>query len=114
VQYVAAIIAAHGGAVGVGRTDVFPDRNTAMTLLSNAQAASLLGIAPNTLKFWRHKARGPKFVKLGDAPQAGVAYDEADVLAWREGRKFASTSAYSPAAQANVKADIRRVSDANR
>jgi predicted DNA-binding transcriptional regulator AlpA len=108
VQYVAAVIAAHGGAVGVGRTDDIPDRNTAMTLLNNAQAASMLGITPNTLKFWRHKARGPKFVKLGDAPQAGVAYDEADVIAWRDARKFASTSAYSPAAQANIKADIRR------
>lgn len=84
-----------------------------MTLLNNAQAASLLGIAPNTLKFWRHKGRGPAFVKLGDAPQAGVAYDEADVIAWRNARKFDSTSAYSPAAQANVKADIRRTANAS-
>jgi hypothetical protein len=85
-----------------------------MTLLSNAQAASLLGITPNTLKFWRHKSRGPKFVKLGDAKQAGVAYDEVDVIAWRDARKFASTSAYSPAAMANVKADIRRSADITR
>jgi predicted DNA-binding transcriptional regulator AlpA len=57
-----------------------------MTLLSNVQAASLLGITPNTLKFWRYKGRGPKFVKLGDTPQSGVAYDEADVIAWRDSR----------------------------
>ena len=85
-----------------------------MTLLNNAQAASLLGITPNTLKFWRHKGRGPAFIKLGDAPQAGVAYDEADVIAWRDRRKFASTSAYSPAARANVGPTIRRTADASR
>ena len=79
-----------------------------MTLLTNAQAASLLGITPNTLKFWRHKGRGPKFVKFGDSPRAGVAYDEADLIAWRESRKFSSTSAYSSAAQANVRYLIGR------
>ncbi len=77
-------------------------------LLSNNEAAALLGIAPNTLKFWRHRGRGPVFVKLGHARQAGVAYEEADVIAWRDARKFASTSAYSPAAQANVRSTVRR------
>lgn len=76
-------------------------------LISNNEAAALLGVAPSTLKFWRHKSRGPRFVKLGDAKQAGVAYDEADVIAWRESRKFASTSAYSPAARANVRPTVR-------
>lgn len=85
-----------------------------MRLLDTKQTAALLGITPNTLKFWRHKSRGPKFVKLGDAKQAGVAYDEADVIAWREARKFDSTSAYSSAALANVKADIRRSADVSR
>jgi hypothetical protein len=68
----------------------------------------MLGITPNTLKFWRHRGRGPAFVKLGDSPQAGVAYDEADVRAFIESRKFASTSAYSPAAQANVRSTVRQ------
>lgn len=77
-----------------------------MTLISNAQAASLLGISPNTLKFWRYKGRGPKFVKFANSPQAGVAYEEADVIAWRDARKFSSTSAYSNAAQRNVKPNI--------
>jgi len=79
-----------------------------MPLLNNAQAASLLGITPNTLKFWRHKGRGPRFIKLSDSPQAGVAYDRKDVLAFIESRKFASTSAYSPAAQANVRSTVRQ------
>ena len=77
-------------------------------LLTNAQAASQLGISPDTLKFWRHKGRGPKFVKLGDSPQAGVAYDEADVRAFVESRKFGSTSAYSSAGQANVRSTVRQ------
>lgn len=85
-----------------------------MSLLNNAQAASLLGIAPNTLKFWRYRGRGPVFVKLGDAPQAGVAYEEADVIAWREARKFGSTSAYSPAAQANARQSIRQAGGLSR
>jgi hypothetical protein len=76
--------------------------------ISNNQAAALLGITPNTLKFWRHKGRGPAFIKLGDSPQVGVAYDEADVIAWRDARKFSSTSAYSSAAQANAGSTVRR------
>lgn len=79
-----------------------------MPLLNNAQAASLLGIAPNTLKWWRHKGNGPAFIKLGTSAQAGVAYDEADVIAWRDARKFSSTSAYSPAAQANAGSAVRK------
>lgn len=85
-----------------------------MSILNNVEAASLLGITPNTLKFWRHKGRGPAFIKLGQAKQAGVAYVEADVIAWREARRFVSTSGYSTAAQANVKADIRRPADLSR
>jgi hypothetical protein len=79
-----------------------------MRLLDTVQTAALLGITPNTLKFWRHKGRGPRFVKLGDSPQAGVAYDEGDVIAWRDARKFSSTSAYSPAAQANAGSTVRQ------
>ena len=85
-----------------------------LRLLNTPQAAALLGISPNTLKLWRHKGRGPQFVKLGDSPQSGVAYDEADVLAWRDSRKFGSTSAYSPAAQANVRSTVRRPDQVSR
>jgi predicted DNA-binding transcriptional regulator AlpA len=64
-----------------------------MKILNNNEAAALIGVTPSTLRFWRCKGRGPRFVKLGDAKQAGVAYVEADVLAWRDARTFASTSA---------------------
>ena len=83
------------------------------TLLSNAEAAALLGITPDTLKFWRHKGRGPAFVKFGDTPRSGVGYDPADVAAWIAARKFASTSAYSPAGRANAKPTVRRSSQAS-
>jgi predicted DNA-binding transcriptional regulator AlpA len=64
-----------------------------VNILNNDEAAALIGITPATLRFWRCKGRGPRFVKLGEAKQAGVAYVEADVLAWRDARTFASTSA---------------------
>jgi len=85
-----------------------------MRLLDSVQTAAMLGITPGTLKFWRHKGRGPAFVKLGNSPQAGVAYDEADVRAFIQSRKFASTSAYSPAAQANVRPTISRTPELTR
>jgi predicted DNA-binding transcriptional regulator AlpA len=64
-----------------------------MKTLNSEEAAASLGIAPNTLKFWRHQGRGPRYIKLGTSKQAGVAYDHADVEAWKTARKFASTSA---------------------
>lgn len=83
-------------------------------LLDTRQTAALLGITPGTLKFWRYKGRGPRFLKFSDSPQAGVAYDEADVIAWRDARKFGSTSAYSPAAKANARQSIRQAGGAGR
>lgn len=70
---------------------------TALPLLSNADAAARIGVTPGTLKFWRHKGRGPKFIKFTDTDRGTVAYDPADVEAWLEARKFASTSAVSAA-----------------
>jgi predicted DNA-binding transcriptional regulator AlpA len=81
--------------------------NTSVKVLNNDDTAAILGIKGSTLKFWRHKGKGPRFVKLGDAKQAGVAYVEADVLEWRDARKFSSTSAYSSAAIAHLKSHIR-------
>lgn len=64
-------------------------------LLTNEEAAALLGIKPNTLEIWRYKGRGPPFIKLGDAPQAAVRYIRSAVTDWVAQRSFASTSAYS-------------------
>jgi Helix-turn-helix domain len=75
-------------------------------LLDNEQTAALLGIKPNTLEIWRHKGKGPPFIKLADAPQAPVRYCRSAVAAWLAQRSFVSTSAYSPAASASAKSNI--------
>ena len=72
-------------------------------LLDNEQTAALLGIKPNTLEIWRHKGKGPRFVKLGRAAQAPVRYQRSAVAEWLEQQSFASTSAYSPAAHTSAK-----------
>lgn len=84
-----------------------------MTLLSNAEAASLLGIKPNTLEIWRCKGRGPRFCKMGGAKQAAIRYRSEDVTEWIERQSFASTSAYSPAAQTSMKSLNRSSADAS-
>jgi len=63
------------------------------TLLNNEATAAALGISPATLKIWRWKGKGPRFIKLGESKQAGVAYDPVEVEAWKTARTFASTSA---------------------
>jgi predicted DNA-binding transcriptional regulator AlpA len=63
------------------------------TTLNHKEAAALIGVKPDTLKFWRCKGKGPRFIKLGSSIRAGVVYDAADIDAWKAARKFASTSA---------------------
>lgn len=82
-------------------------------VLNNDAAAAILGIKGSTLKFWRHVGKGPRFVKLGDAKQDGVAYVEADVLEWRDTRMFNSTSGYSPAAIAHLRSKVRTPAEAS-
>jgi predicted DNA-binding transcriptional regulator AlpA len=63
-------------------------------LLSNKEAARLLGIQPNTLEIWRVQGKGPAFLKLGDRPQSTVRYLRSTVIAWAAQRVYNSTSAY--------------------
>ena len=63
------------------------------TLLSSADAAASLGISPVTLKIWRCKGKGPRFIKLGSSPRDRVVYDPAEIEAWKRARTFVSTSA---------------------
>jgi hypothetical protein len=64
-------------------------------LLSNEQTATLLGIKPNTLEVWRHKGKGPVFLKLGTNPASPVRYQRSRVMTWIEANTHASTSSYS-------------------
>lgn len=73
--------------------------NTALELLTNEEAASLLGIRPNTLEIWRTKGKGPEFVKMGKQKQAPIRYLRQKIFAWLEAQSFASTSAYNPTAK---------------
>ncbi|MEP0773482.1 MAG: helix-turn-helix domain-containing protein [Acidobacteriota bacterium] len=56
------------------------------SLLSTPEVARRLGVQPQTLRVWRSRAKGPRFVRLGDDTFSRVAYREADVLTWLENR----------------------------
>lgn len=68
-------------------------------LLDNEQTAALLGIKPNTLEIWRHKGKGPEFLKLGDTRQSPIRYHRSKVVEWLSRRSFASTSAFTAASR---------------
>lgn len=69
-------------------------------LLTNEEAAALIGIKPNTLEIWRVRGKGPKFIKLGESKQAPIRYRRSDVLAWLEAQTCRSTSQYTARNQA--------------
>jgi hypothetical protein len=70
-----------------------------MAMIGNDEAAKMIGVSPDTLKVWRYRGRGPRFIKYGESRQSGVAYDTADVEAWLNERKSSSTTQNSPAAR---------------
>ena len=55
-------------------------------LLTAQQAASALGLkSPVTLRAWRRRGIGPRFVKLGAGGRtAAVRYQQSDLLDWIE------------------------------
>lgn len=82
-------------------------------LLDTREAAEMLGIRPDTLKLWRHKGKGPPYVKKGDAAQSGVGYDPDDVRDWVAARKFASTSGHTINVRSTLKSNSRTLGRAN-
>jgi len=82
-------------------------------LLTTKEAATVLGVKPNTLEIWRTKGKGPPFLRLGDGPCAAVRYLRSALMEWLASRSFASTSAYSPAALAYGKQHNRSPSGAS-
>jgi Helix-turn-helix domain len=52
-------------------------------LLSDKEAAPLLGVAPATLRSWRGRGIGPAYVKF-DGLRGGVRYDVRDIAEYRE------------------------------
>jgi hypothetical protein len=63
-------------------------------LMTNEEAARLLGLKPNTLEIWRINGKGPAYLKLGDARQAPIRYQRSVLLAWAATRVRKSTSEY--------------------
>jgi hypothetical protein len=59
------------------------------TLLTVADVSDRLGVSVSYLNKLRGSGGGPPFVKIGTR----VVYDPADLAAWLEGRKRASTGA---------------------
>jgi predicted DNA-binding transcriptional regulator AlpA len=74
---------------------------TSERLLTTAEAAALLGIAPQSLRAWRHYGRGPRFVRFG-GPRGRAAYRPEDLRAWIEARTAVSTTEESTRAATGV------------
>jgi hypothetical protein len=66
-------------------------------LLTNEQAAVLLGIKPTTLEIWRIRGKSPPFLKLGGSKQAPIRYQRSEITKWLAERSFSSTSAFTAA-----------------
>jgi hypothetical protein len=61
-------------------------------LLSNAQAATFLGVRPQTLRAWRHRGGGPCYHRVGVGRRAKVAYSAGELRSWLQARRFTSTA----------------------
>lgn len=66
----------------------FSSHPSFISLLSEKQAAGVLGLSIRTLQSWRLRGGGPMFVKAGRA----VRYRTADLERWVEERRRESTS----------------------
>ena len=51
-------------------------------LVSTAEAAQMLGLAPKTLREWRSQRKGPAVLRLGTGPRARCCYRRSDLEAW--------------------------------
>ncbi len=54
-------------------------------LLSTQEVAEAIGIAPETVRFWRHTGRGPTVVRVGRY----VRYRPEDVESWLDAQSTA-------------------------
>ena len=63
-----------------------------LQLLTTAEAAQLLKCREQTLRKQRVQGRGPRFVRMGDGPNARVCYRLSDIHTWIEGRVRRSTA----------------------
>lgn len=52
-------------------------------VLNTVQAAEFLGVAENTLRYWRHFGRGPKSYNVGRT----VRYDLDELKKWQDAQR---------------------------
>lgn len=55
--------------------------------LTTAEVSALLGVPPETLRYWRHLNKGPQSYRIGDKR---VVYDRADLDDWLAAQKAAT------------------------
>lgn len=67
----------------VQRADAPTEGASMDELIDEGELSLRLGVAPATLKVWRVRGQGPKYVKVGER----VRYSVGDVQAWVESRK---------------------------
>jgi hypothetical protein len=60
-------------------------------VISSKEAAIKLGIRPQTLRVWRLKGIGPRYIRYG-GHMGRVVYRITDIEDWLTGRTFDSTS----------------------
>ena len=60
--------------------------------LTTAQAAEFLKRKPQTLRIWRMRGGGPRYIRMGNNVQAPVMYRLSELEKWLENRDYGSTS----------------------
>ena len=70
-------------------------------LLTSPQTAEALGVKIQTLRVWRMRGCGPRYIRFG-GPRGRVVYDADDLTIWLEERKAASTSEETVRAKAGA------------
>jgi predicted DNA-binding transcriptional regulator AlpA len=80
-----------GGSTVAHRSEPSPTAEPESILLTEAQAAQLLGFSPRTLQAWRVRGGGPTFVHVS---ARCVRYRREDLEAWITERLRISTSEY--------------------
>jgi DNA-binding transcriptional MerR regulator len=56
-------------------------------LLDTHEVAEWLGVAPQTLRYWRGEGRGPRWIKVGQR----IRYRPSDVELWLRAREHGPT-----------------------
>jgi predicted DNA-binding transcriptional regulator AlpA len=62
-------------------------------LITTAEAAALLRVAPETLRYWRWRGEGPRSFRVGRR----VLYERDDILTWLAAQKTATGRGDTPA-----------------